>query len=486
VRRFLKGASVLTVSQGLVAASSFLRNVVVARLISVEDFGIATTFSLTISLLEMTSNLALDRVLIQDDRGDSDAMLASAHLLQFIRGLLMGTILFLAAGPVATLFELPQVTWAFRALAAVPVIRGLVHWDAVSRQRKLDFKATAVVDALPQVTSVLIAYLGAMWLKDYRVMLLVVVGQVALTVGASHVLARRPYRWLFRRDLASKKLHFGWPLLINGLLMFGIFQGDRVLVGALFDMATLGWYSVAFSLVLLPTLLFAKVCGYLLMPGLSGTKHDPAKNSEQCLVALVLCFGCGAFLVTFFAIGGKSLLVLAFGEKYNPGNGLLMVLAIAQALRIMRVAPTMIANSQAATKNAMFSNMFRTLALPLAFTVAWLGHDVFWVAAAGIVGEGMALFASFRMLRLPGFKPRFVQQSMVMGAGFVVLAACAFGVSMQLEHSPSKLLNVLLVLGGGILGLAAALALPSLDADTRGRARSLAATVQRRLAARGR
>lgn len=250
--RFLKSASVLAVSQGLVAASSFLRNVVIARHISVADFGVATTFALTMSLVEMTSTLALDRVLVQDDDGASDAMLASA--LSFCKGLITGGILFGIAGPVAHVFELPEVTWAFRLLGLVPVIRGLVHWDMVVRQRKMDFKATAIVDAVPQLASVLVAYLAARSLGDYRVMLVVVLAQVLGTTLLSHVLATRPYRWLLRRDLAKKKLDFGWPLLVNGLLMFGIFQGDRVVVGALFDMHTLGWYSVAFSLAL-PTLI---------------------------------------------------------------------------------------------------------------------------------------------------------------------------------------------------------------------------------------
>jgi O-antigen/teichoic acid export membrane protein len=215
-------------------------------------------------------------------------------------------------------------------------------------------------------------------------MLVVVLSQVVLATIASHVLAKRPYRWVFRPELAKKKLSFGWPLLVNSLLMFGIFHGDRVLVGSLFGVQTLGWYGVAFSLALLPTLIFAKVCGYLLMPGLSKAKHDPEEFLRQCGFSVALCLACGAFVTTFFAIGGKSVLVLAYGERYARGNELLMWLALGQAVRVIRVAPAMIANSQAMTKNAMYSNMVRTLAIPGALVLIQLGYEVKWIAITAL------------------------------------------------------------------------------------------------------
>jgi O-antigen/teichoic acid export membrane protein len=299
----------------------------------------------------------------------------------------------------------------------------------------------------------------------------------------SHLLARRPYRWSFRRDLARKKFKFGWPLLVNGLLMFGIFNGDRALVGALFDTTTLGWYGAAFSLVLVPGMMFARVCGTLLMPGLSGSKNDPEPFSRQCGLALALCFGCAAFIAVFFAIGGKALLLLAFGERYARGNELLMLLAVGQAIRIARVAPAMISNSQARTTNAMYSNLVRIIGLPLAVVLALLGFGIEWVALSAILGELLAMAVSFRLVNIGEFQARFLRQSLVMSAGFLVLCVAGFVLFELISGEQPVYMRLLLIAVGGGAGLLAAALIPALDANIRAEARGLWQKFRRRRAA---
>ena len=405
------------------AACTFIRNIIIARHITTEHYGIATTFAVTISLVEMTSNLALDRVLVQDNDGDTSDMLASAHMMQFSKGVIMALILFLVAGPVARLFDLPELIGAFQVLAVIPLIQGLMHFDIVVRQRNMDFNATALLEAIPQITSVLIAFVAATYLRDYRVMLVVMMCTALLQVVISHLLARQPYRWLFRRELARKKLNFGWPLLINGVLLFGIFQGDRVIIGTMYDMHTLGWYSVAFSLCLLPTLIFAKMSGYLFMPILSRSREDPVLYERCCRISLASCFCFAIFMVSFFAIAGQTLIRLSYGVQYLEATSVILWLAIMQGLRVVRIAPSVIANSQAKTKNGMYSNIFRSTTLLLALGFALNGKSVVWIAISGIVGEILALGFSVYLLDLGTFKRRFVARTTQFAGGFVLIVA---------------------------------------------------------------
>ncbi len=456
-RRFIKGASILTVSQLVVALCSFFRNIIIARHISVENFGIATTFALTLSLIEMTSNLALDRILIQDKEGQSDAMLASSHMLQFIRGLITGTILFFLANPIAHMFDLPHLAWAYQLIAIIPVIHGLIHWDMIVRQRNLDFFASSITDALPQLVTLALAYLASIILGDYRAMLVVICSQVFLMTLLSHLLARRPYRWIFQKDLIKKSLNFGWPLLINGLLMFAIFQGDRAVIGAMFTMETLGWYSTAFSLTLLPTLIFAKLSGNLLLPILSRSQEDPVRNEMHCILAVALCFCAGIAMVVFFSISGKAFIGLAFGEKYAMAGTVIGWLGIMQAIRTIRIAPTVISNSQARTKNAMYSNIFRSTALVLAIVFAYMGLSVEWVAVSGVIGETIAIFISFYLLVLPEFKRRLIKITLSMAGYSLAITVVVEWLAKEIMFTSSALQNIYLMAVGCAAGGIAAL-----------------------------
>ena len=205
----LKSGILLTGGSVTVALCSFLRNIIIARLISVEDFGISATFAITVTLLEMSSNLAVDRLLVQAPDGDDPRLQATAQAFQVALGALGAIILFLAAGPIAALFGVPQATWAFRALALVPMIRGLSHLDMARVQREMRFGPSVLVETGPQVLVTLLAIPLGVYLGDYRAMLWVVLIQSASYTLFSHLVAHRPYSLAVDKALARRIVGFG-------------------------------------------------------------------------------------------------------------------------------------------------------------------------------------------------------------------------------------------------------------------------------------
>ena len=87
-RKYLKGGLLLSGGSVISAACSLIRNIIIARMISVEDFGIAATFAMTMSLIEMASNLASIGCSCRSPDGDAPPMLATAHAFQVFRGVL--------------------------------------------------------------------------------------------------------------------------------------------------------------------------------------------------------------------------------------------------------------------------------------------------------------------------------------------------------------------------------------------------------------
>lgn len=157
-RAALKGTALVGAGRMLDRGLQFGRNIIVARLLSPEDFGIAALFAMTISLLEMISNLAVGTLLIQSPRGDEPEFQQTSQLMMVVRGFLLGAVIFLFAGPVARLFDVPQSAWAFRLLAVVPMIRGLAHTDIIRMQRQMNFKPSIVMDVSSQLFSFVFAW----------------------------------------------------------------------------------------------------------------------------------------------------------------------------------------------------------------------------------------------------------------------------------------------------------------------------------------
>ena len=80
-----------------IAVLKFLRNIALARMLTVSDYGTANTFAVIFALIEMIGYLGLDRLLVQDKNGDTPRMQAVLQAVQVVRGILLALLLFLTA-----------------------------------------------------------------------------------------------------------------------------------------------------------------------------------------------------------------------------------------------------------------------------------------------------------------------------------------------------------------------------------------------------
>jgi O-antigen/teichoic acid export membrane protein len=245
-------------------------------------------------------------------------------------------------------------------------------------------------------------------------MLWIIIAQAGISTIASHWIAQRRYAWYWKSTYARRIVSFGWRVLINGLLMFGIFQGDRFIIGsadrifhrAIYSLSDLGVYSVAFGLTMAPTLIIANIASALWLPLLSRANNDPAEfDRRYALCCQIVSMVGGGVALPLVMCGGLFVKVI-YGQSYSSASHFIGWLAAMQAVRIIRVSPTLAAMSKGDTRNAMFSNVFRSSALGFAIIVAFYGGSLASISAAGFFGEVLALTASLsRLYRLQSVSP---------------------------------------------------------------------------------
>lgn len=429
-QRILGGAALLATGQVVGHGFSFVRNIIIARLISPDDFGIAATFVIAVSLLEMISDLAAHRLLVQAKDGNDERFQETAHLLMAVRGTVNAVLLFLLAWPFSRLFNIPEARWAFQCLAIVPLVMGFAHLDRKRLHRDLRFGRDTIVDVVDQIIPLIAAWPLAAWLGDYSAVLWLLIARAIVSVVASHLVAHRPYRWAWDRAYLKRMLTFGWPLIVNGVLLFGIFEGDRLVVGTAYTMTDLGVYSVAFALTMVPTLLIGKIVSALFLPLLSNVQTSPHKFRARYTLSVQALCPAAALLATLFIIGGTFLVTEIYGEKYAPAGTVIGWLAAMQAVRLVRTVPAAAAMARGDTLTLMLSNMARSCALILAISAAALHAELFWIAVSGLVGEllalGLVLFRVTRLHNLPAgvcIRPAGLTfAAILLGAGIAVLA----------------------------------------------------------------
>ncbi len=375
-----------------------LRNLLVARLISVEDYGIAMTFTMAFAVIEMTSAIGLQKQLIQAENGNDAYFQAALQGFQVLRGAFNFVLLLLLAGPFAEFLGVPQVTWAHQIIAIVLLMNGFLHFDADRLNRRLRFGPAMLIASVPPLVSLAVTWPLAWYFGDYRVMLWALIAQSAAVLIATHLVAERPYRIVFDCKVMRESMRFGWPLLLDGLLVFMIFNGEKLIVGRTLGMENLALFTMAVTLTLTPGLVFMRIAQNFFLPQLAATR-DEGSFFDMSHVTIQAHLACGGFLVLGVTLLGAPFIHLALGAKYEGAVPLLALLGVMQALYTFKGAPTVIAIARAKTSNAMISNLVRVAALPLTWIVAAWSGNVVTVIVIGIVAQFLSYVASMVLLR---------------------------------------------------------------------------------------
>lgn len=376
-----------------------LRNLLVARLISVEDYGIAATFAICMAIVEMLSNLGTQQLIVQDDNGNDPEMQAGLQGFQAFRGLLSGLVLFAIATPIARFLHVEHIAWAYKILALVPVLNGLMHFDIYRLNRQLRYLPFILSNSVPAFISVLLIWPLFEVFGDYRVMLYAVIIQNIGMVVTSHLVAERPYRMKFERAMVGHILKFGWPLMINSLLLFAVFNGDRLIVGRELGLESLAIFSMGVTLTLTPTLVIARSTQSFFLPQLSAAKSEPEKFAHLSMATMQTSIVNGLLMILGILCFGAPFISFVLGEKYTALIALITWLSILQATRVFRTGCSVVALSLGKTANAMVANGFRALALLPAWYVAATGGSLVWIIWIAITGEAVGYLASLIMVR---------------------------------------------------------------------------------------
>ena len=396
----LKKAAQVVTGNALGFILSLVRNLLVARLVSPENYGIASSFALAMSLIEMMSYLGFNQLMVVDKDGDEPHFQAAMQGFQILRGCFSSVMLFIVARPYASFLHIEHAAWAFEVLAIVPFINGFQHCDPFRARRHLNFTPMVLSTTIPALIAVIVVWPMALAWGDYRIMLGSIIVQQLATVLITHMTAERPYRATLDRALMRHATAFGWPILLNGILLFGVFNGERLIVGRELGMVQFAYFSMAFTLTLTPTLVLASSGQSLFLPQLTRALDNPREFQRLSDLSVECFLVIGLLLILGSSLVGGPLVHLLAGKTYLPILSFLVPMAVMQAIRVAKTGSAVVALSIGKTGNAIIGNLPRVASLPISYWIALNGGtvlEIIWVAlAAEVVGFAAALWVAIK------------------------------------------------------------------------------------------
>ena len=296
---------------------SLVRTIVLARLLAPDDFGVMGVALLMLSGLEVVTMTGFDAALIQK-KGRIESYLDAAWAAQFIRGLLLAIVLFLAAPLVAIFFEEPRVTLVLQVLALSELIKGCQSIGIVYFHKDLEFHKEFAYRFTNTIVKLAVSIPAALILRDALALVIgVVIGDVVSCLMSYALHPYRP-RLRFEWDKMKELFGFGKWILGSSLLTFLCNQGDDVFLGKMLGPATLGLYQMAYLISNLPATEITHVAARVSFPAYAKLQDSLDKLREMHLAVLRLVALVSVPLATGILLFARDVTALLLGPKWEP------------------------------------------------------------------------------------------------------------------------------------------------------------------------
>lgn len=417
------------------AAATALRmftSVVLARLFSPQYFGLMTLLTTVLVGLNLFSHIGLQDSVIQNPRGDEPVFLNTVWTLQVLRGIGLWLMTILLAWPIARFYGEPRMIALFPALGFICVIGGVSSPSLLTLGRHMGVGMASLLELLTQVVGVVVTVVWA--LIDPSLWALVggkVAAELTRTVVSFFILPEVRPSLVWDKECVRTLLHFGKWILIGTALTFLATQSDRLILGKLVSIETLGVYGIAFALSDLPRQIIMMFCTRVGFPFIARFAQHPRTEYRAVLLKYrlpVLAVG-GLGLILVICTGDQLILHL-YDHRYRAAAWMVGVLAAGlwHTTLYSTLSPAILALSKAhynAGANLIYCISLFTL-IPLGFHYYGVLGAVMAVAVGDLPVYFVVLYAAYRE-RVGTFL-----QDVLMTVAFVLTLACGLGLRFAL------------------------------------------------------
>jgi PST family polysaccharide transporter len=422
-----------SVAFGVRQGAQLLALMILARLLAPEEFGVFAMAMVVTGLALVLRDLGAGAAAIQDASPDQ-TLLSSLFWLAATSAAALAAIVVILAPAVAELFAQPALADVLPGLAIGLAVGGLGVVPQALLERRLRFRAIAVAEALAGgvalVASVAAAIsgLGVGSLVVLSVVQVTVLTVTTMTIGG----------WLPRAAPSRAALRrggrYGLPVAGFSVLNYLARNADNALIGRFLGATQLGYYAVAYRLMLLPVQVVNAVANRVLFPILARL-HDKPHARRSAYLSGVLFSSMVALPVAAGLAGAADIVIrVLYGPGWEPAVPVLRLLAIVAVAQVVgaTVGPIFLATGR--TDRLLLWGIVSSVVIVASFIVG-LPFGITGVAAAYAVASA-ALFLPSLAVGLPLIGVRVADLLRRMAPEFVAAVAVgvlAWGLGTQLQ-----------------------------------------------------
>lgn len=311
--------------------SQLVANIVLARIVGPEAFGIFAITLLMVGPAKLISEMGMGSALIQKETISRDDVHIVFTWLQGL-GIVTAAAFYFSADYAAGFFGSAAASESIRITSIIFLFYPATVIAASQLQRNLNLKEIQIANVISYaigflVVGIVCALMGLGSLS----LALAFVSQAA--VECVLLLAQaKPHLRLKLEKIDEKLTHFAVRVVPANLMNWTLDSVDNILIGKIFGAKSLGMYAVAFNLVRTPTGHIATTLQNVLFSTSSRFQHDNARLGQTYIAVLSAVALIAIPMFAGVAAISETCVVAIYGSQWREAGALLAPLALAMPL----------------------------------------------------------------------------------------------------------------------------------------------------------
>ncbi len=311
---------------------TFIRVIILARLLTPGQFGIFGIATLVLALLEILTETGINVFLIQENK-KLEFYVNDAWFVSIIRGLILSLLIILLAPFIVTFFSSPDAYRILYLISLVPLIRGFINPSIVKYQKDLLFNKEFYLRISIFAVDSFVAIILAIMTHDAISFVWGLIAGSILETIISFLFIRPLPKISFNFNIIGKIIHSGKWVTLFGIFNYFAQEGDNIVVGRVLGTSPLGIYQMGYKLSTIPISEISDVVNKVVFPVYTRIKEDK-KRLKKAFFKTSLIISVAVFILSaiiFFL--PKELIIFVLGSKWAQVALILKVLAIYGFLR---------------------------------------------------------------------------------------------------------------------------------------------------------
>lgn len=339
---------------------SFVSNMILARLLTPDDFGVMGMLLFFVVLAQTFVDSGLGAALIQK-QDVKDVDVNTVFYINMAISTFVYVILFATSPLIANFYNEPILDSLLKVESLIVLIQGMTIVQTVQFQKMMDFKKLTISGLTSAIISSILAIAAALY--GWGVWSLVVKALVEALVRSLMLWLMSKWRpmWIFSWTSFRELFGYGGFILLSSIMFRVSNNVQSLIMGKIFKTSILGNYTQAYQLRNVASDGISSVLAQVLFPEFSNLQNNDEELRKRIDFSIYIISFLVSPLMIWCSVLAKPIIQIIYGDQWDEAVPYLQILCFGGIFLALQDVNINVVKAKGKSKALFIANALKTI-----------------------------------------------------------------------------------------------------------------------------